>query len=108
MDWKFVWDQIVLIGPWLAGFLMPMIVTFVTRDQGTGKYKIVITLLSCFVGAALFNVKELAGGDWTSAGGVLSVLSIYMTEATALYHLWYKDSKVEGKIVDYVSTAPTQ
>jgi len=92
-------NAIVENAPYLAGVLLPPLVTILNRDVPDSRARFLVATMTCLITGAILDWKQIAYGTPEKA---VESIGIIFLESQAVYRLYFKGSYVEQQIQERI------
>lgn len=87
-------------GPYLVGFIMPLVVEVLNKDIKKEEERYIVAVLACFLIAVALHWNDIASGE---PGRFVTYVGLIFLESNTLFKLYFANSGLRGKIQQIVS-----
>lgn len=84
-----LWNILIIYFPNVVGVFMPFFIQVVSADIKDEKQRVWISVIMCFLVAALLNWKQLQYGNLSGAEKSMGLIFV---ESHVVYKTWFKNS----------------
>lgn len=81
----------------ILGITLPPLIDLINRWVPSAKARFIASVLICLIAGIVMNASRLMFGNLDQ---LLETILIVFTSAQGAYHLYYKDSKLQGTLRD--------